>query len=82
MQKAKLTLAAAALITFLPMLQGCIPAIIGGAAVGVMSAYDRRSTGTQADTLIASSKPCAVRPTSRHGCFAQSVAPVHTCKPA
>ena len=49
MQKAKLTLAAAALITFLPMLQGCIPAIIGGAAVGVMSAYDRRSTGTQAD---------------------------------
>jgi osmotically-inducible protein OsmY len=47
--KAKLTLAAAALITFLPMLQGCIPAIIGGAAVGVMSAYDRRSTGTQAD---------------------------------
>jgi len=49
MQKAKLTLAAAALITVLPMLQGCVPAIIGGAAVGVMSAHDRRSTGTQAD---------------------------------
>ena len=49
MQKAKLTLAAAALIVALPMLQGCVPAIIGGAAVGVMSAHDRRSTGTQAD---------------------------------
>jgi len=49
MQKAKLTLAAAALITLLPALQGCVPAIIGGAAVGVMSAHDRRSTGTQAD---------------------------------
>ena len=49
MQKTKLTLAAAALITVLPMLQGCVPAIIGGAAVGVMSAHDRRSTGTQAD---------------------------------
>ncbi|WP_310491681.1 BON domain-containing protein [Dechloromonas sp.] len=49
MQKAKLTLAAAALITFLPMLQGCVPVIVGGAAAGVMSAHDRRSTGTQAD---------------------------------
>lgn len=49
MQKTKLTLAAAALIVALPMLQGCVPAIIGGAAVGVMSAHDRRSTGTQAD---------------------------------
>jgi len=49
MQKAKLTLATAALIVALPMLQGCVPAIIGGAAVGVMSAHDRRSTGTQAD---------------------------------
>lgn len=49
MQKAKLTLAAAALITLLPMLQGCVPVIIGGAAAGVMSAHDRRSTGTQAD---------------------------------
>ncbi len=49
MKKAKLTLAAAALIVALPMLQGCVPALIGGAAVGVMSAYDRRSTGTQAD---------------------------------
>jgi osmotically-inducible protein OsmY len=49
MQKAKFTLAAAALVTLLPMLQGCVPAIIGGAAVGVMSAHDRRSTGTQAD---------------------------------
>lgn len=49
MQKAKLTLAAAALITLLPMLEGCVPAVIGGAAVGVMSAHDRRSTGTQTD---------------------------------
>lgn len=49
MQKAKLTLAAAALITLLPMLQGCVPVIVGGAAAGVMSAHDRRSTGTQAD---------------------------------
>jgi len=49
MQKTKLTLAAAALIVALPMLHGCVPAIIGGAAVGVMSAHDRRSTGTQAD---------------------------------
>ena len=49
MQKTKLTLAAAVLITLLPMLEGCVPAVIGGAAVGVMSAHDRRSTGTQTD---------------------------------
>jgi osmotically-inducible protein OsmY len=50
MQKTKLSLAAATLIIALPMLQGCVPAVIvGGAAVGVMSASDRRSTGTQAD---------------------------------
>ena len=49
MQKAKLTLAAAAFILALPMLQGCVPVIVGGAAAGVMSAHDRRSTGTQAD---------------------------------
>lgn len=49
MQKLKLTLALAALITALPMLQGCVPAVIGGAAVGVMSAFDRRSTGIQTD---------------------------------
>ena len=50
MQKMKLTLAAAALITILPMLQGCVPAVIAtGAAAGVMSAHDRRSTGIQTD---------------------------------
>jgi osmotically-inducible protein OsmY len=49
MQKTKLTLVAAALITLLPMLQGCVPVIVGGAAASVMSAHDRRSTGTQAD---------------------------------
>lgn len=50
MHKFKLSLAAAALVIALPMLQGCVPAVIvGGAAVGVMSAHDRRSTGTQTD---------------------------------
>lgn len=50
MHKTKLTLAAAALITALPLLQGCVPAVIGGAAaVGVLSAHDRRSTGVQTD---------------------------------
>ncbi|HXE40785.1 MAG TPA: BON domain-containing protein, partial [Azonexus sp.] len=50
MQKTKLTLAAATLAVALPMLQGCVPAMIGGAAaVGVMSASDRRSTGVQTD---------------------------------
>jgi osmotically-inducible protein OsmY len=49
MQKAKLTLAAVALFSVLPLLQGCLPAVVGGAAVGVLSAHDRRSTGTQAD---------------------------------
>ncbi|MBS1161304.1 MAG: hypothetical protein H6R15_3723 [Proteobacteria bacterium] len=50
MQKPRLTLAAAALILALPMLQGCLPAmVVGGAAAGVLSANDRRSTGTQAD---------------------------------
>ncbi len=49
MQKAKLILAASALLTVLPMLQGCVPALVGGAAVSVMSAHDRRTTGTQTD---------------------------------
>lgn len=50
MQKTKLALAAAALISILPMLQGCVPAVIAtGAAAGVMTAHDRRSTGTQTD---------------------------------
>lgn len=49
MQKMKLTLAAALLLTALPLLQGCVPALIAGGAAGVMSVYDRRSTGTQAD---------------------------------
>lgn len=50
MKKAKLGLAAATLIVALPMLQGCFPAVVvGGAAVGVMSIHDRRSTGTQTD---------------------------------
>ncbi len=50
MQKFKLALAAAALISALPLLQGCVPAVVGaGAAAGVMTAHDRRTTGTQAD---------------------------------
>lgn len=50
MQKSRLPLAAAALVATLPFLQGCVPAVIvGGAAAGVMTAHDRRSTGTQTD---------------------------------
>ena len=51
MQKAKLSLAALALIIALPGLQGCVEAALLGtaAASGVMSAHDRRSTGTQTD---------------------------------
>lgn len=50
MQKPRLTLAAAALVATLPFLQGCVPAVIvGGAAAGVLTAQDRRSTGTQTD---------------------------------
>lgn len=50
MHKLKLGLATVALISALPLLQGCVPAVIaGGAAVSVMSALDRRSTGVQAD---------------------------------
>ncbi len=49
MQKFKLTLAAVAFVSVLPMLQGCVAAVATGAAVGVMSAYDRRTTGVQTD---------------------------------
>ena len=49
MKNARLGLAAATLIVALPLLQGCFPAVVGGAAVGVMSIHDRRSTGTQTD---------------------------------
>ena len=50
MQKIKLSLAAMALLTALPLLQGCVPVVLaGGAAAGVMSAHDRRSTGVQTD---------------------------------
>ncbi|MDR2186792.1 MAG: BON domain-containing protein [Azonexus sp.] len=45
----KLPLAALALLAVLPMLSGCFPAVVTGAAVGVMSAHDRRSLGTQTD---------------------------------
>lgn len=49
MPKLKLALVTAALLTALPALQGCVPAIVAGATVGVISAHDRRSTGTQTD---------------------------------
>lgn len=49
MPKLKLALVTAALLTALPVLQGCVPAIVAGATVGVISAHDRRSTGTQTD---------------------------------
>jgi osmotically-inducible protein OsmY len=49
MPKLKLALATAALLAALPVLQGCVPAIVAGATVGVISAHDRRSTGTQTD---------------------------------
>lgn len=49
MPKLKLALATAALLSALPVLQGCVPALVTGATVGALSVYDRRSTGTQAD---------------------------------
>lgn len=51
MQKAKLSLAAILMIAALPALQGCVEAALLGtaAAASVMSAHDRRSTGTQTD---------------------------------
>lgn len=49
MQKFKLSLAALTLAAALPMLQGCVPAVIAGGAAAVASVHDRRSTGTQAD---------------------------------
>ncbi|MDR1994865.1 BON domain-containing protein [Azonexus sp.] len=49
MHKTKLVLATAALLAFLPVLQGCLPAVVTGTAVGVMAVHDRRSAGTQAD---------------------------------
>lgn len=40
----------AALLAGATLLQGCVPAaLVGGAAVGVMTAHDRRSTGTITD---------------------------------
>lgn len=50
MTRKSLNLLAATMLLSLPVLQGCLPAVVvGGAAVGVMSAHDRRSTGTQTD---------------------------------
>ena len=41
---------AALLIATLPLLQGCVPAVIAtGAAAGVMTVQDRRQTGVQAE---------------------------------
>ncbi|ASK27520.1 BON domain-containing protein [Neisseria chenwenguii] len=48
-QTAKLILTAA---TASVMLAGCLPAIVGGAAVGTKSVVDRRSSGAQADDNV------------------------------
>jgi len=48
--KKTLPLSLLALALALPALQGCVPAVVAtGAAVGVMSIHDRRTTGTQTD---------------------------------
>lgn len=48
--KKTLALSLLALSVTLPALQGCVPAVVAtGAAVGVMSIHDRRTTGTQTD---------------------------------
>ena len=45
------------LIGVLPQMAGCVPAIlVSGAAIGVLSAHDRRSTGVQADDEVAAWK--------------------------
>ncbi len=48
MHKTRFTLAAA-LLAALPLLQGCFPTLVTGAATGVMAVHDRRSIGTQTD---------------------------------
>ena len=35
--------------TALPLLQGCVPVIAAGATAGALSAFDRRSLGTQTE---------------------------------
>lgn len=47
--KNRLSLSLILLALAVPTLQGCFPAVVAGAAVGVMSIHDRRTTGTQAD---------------------------------
>jgi osmotically-inducible protein OsmY len=37
------------LILTLPLLGGCVAAVVGGAAVGAGAAHDRRSVGTYFD---------------------------------
>jgi len=50
MKNTGLTLATITLIAALPLLQGCVPAVIAtGATVGVMSATDRRQTTIQTE---------------------------------
>lgn len=48
------TIFAATALGVLPLLSGCVPAVlVTGAAVSVISAHDRRSTGAQADDEVA-----------------------------
>jgi osmotically-inducible protein OsmY len=49
MHKTRIALITATLLALLPLLQGCFPMVAGGAAAGIMSIHDRRSTGTQTD---------------------------------
>ena len=49
MKKSPLVAAALVGILTLPLLQGCFTAVATGVAVGALSAFDRRSTGVQAD---------------------------------
>ena len=49
MKKTGMTLATATLLVLMPVLHGCAAAIVGGAAVGTMSALDRRPTKVQTD---------------------------------
>jgi osmotically-inducible protein OsmY len=52
----KLRLAITALVLSLPLLHGCLPAVVAGAGGAVLVAEDRRSTGTIVDDQTIESK--------------------------
>lgn len=49
MKSARIALSALLLVSALPLLQGCFPAVATGVAVGVLAVTDRRTVGTQAE---------------------------------